>query len=100
MDCQFISIYDKFLTSQIASFSRADISRPQKKLKHYQSYYIQSSFIYVYMCIFRYKCPQKLQLRFQHENGWILRMYINAPIKYFLGFDTKLMIEATNDQKS
>ena len=39
----------------------------------------------------------------QHENGWLLRMNINAPIKYFLtGFDfngTKLTIEETNDQK-
>ena len=23
----------------------------------------------------------------QHENGWLLHMYINAPVRYFLGFD-------------
>ena len=39
MDCQFISIYCNFVTSQTASFSRADIkcqdeSNNHKKLKH------------------------------------------------------------------
>ena len=28
-----------------------------------------------------------MQLQLQHESDWLLLMYINAPIKYFLGFD-------------
>ena len=36
MDCQFISIYGKFGTSQTASFSRADISLYQINVsRHY-----------------------------------------------------------------
>ena len=53
-----------------------------KKLRYFSMYIIEfHTCVYImYIHIF----VHKRQLRFQHENSWILRMYINAPIKYFL----------------
>ena len=76
-------------------------------LSNYIVYIIELHIYMTYMCISVHASEIKFGL--YHENGWILSKYslnvadINAPIKYFLGFDLidkKFTIKETNYRKS